>query len=201
MLVNVGDDMISQPLPADFLQLAPQALKAPAKLEMELEELSEDDRKTFMQDLGVTGFSRGDVLRRIFSHVDAIDLHELDHGTHAIKPRDLAFALEAIDKLLRGRPPGSKVDVQIERQGQTRLLPLTLGASSPYVDIDTSLVTGNPLSRFRCDASNRRFCRSVHWPRRTLRLPTLGRTCRPNSTHSEATSPMLRCSCRCGAWI
>lgn len=66
VLVNAGDDTISRPLPDDLLQLAPNALKAPAKLEMELDELSEEDRKAFMQDLGVTGFSKGEVLRQIF---------------------------------------------------------------------------------------------------------------------------------------
>jgi len=35
-------------------------------------ELSEEDRKLFMQDLGVTGFSRDDVLRRIFAGVGMI---------------------------------------------------------------------------------------------------------------------------------
>jgi ribosome-binding ATPase YchF (GTP1/OBG family) len=66
VLVNIGDDRIGQALPADLLALAPTALQAPAKLELELEELSEEDRRTFMQDLGVTGLARGDVLRQIF---------------------------------------------------------------------------------------------------------------------------------------
>src|SRR5262249_26223597 len=58
VLVNIGDDRIGQPLPTDLLQLAPTALAAPAKLELELEELSPEDRQAFMKDLGVTGFSR-----------------------------------------------------------------------------------------------------------------------------------------------
>jgi ribosome-binding ATPase YchF (GTP1/OBG family) len=66
VLVNVGDDRVSEPLPADLLHLAPTALKAPAKLELELEELSPEDRQAFMQDMNVTGLSRGDVLRQIF---------------------------------------------------------------------------------------------------------------------------------------
>jgi hypothetical protein len=66
VLVNIGDDRIGQPLPADLLELAPTALQAPARLERELEELSEEDRQTFMKDLGLAGFSRGDVLRTIF---------------------------------------------------------------------------------------------------------------------------------------
>ncbi len=67
VLVNVGDDKIGQPLPAELLQLAPTALQAPAKLELELEELAEEDRQAFMQDLQVSGFSKDDVLRQIFA--------------------------------------------------------------------------------------------------------------------------------------
>jgi ribosome-binding ATPase YchF (GTP1/OBG family) len=66
VLVNVGDDRASAPLPAELLQLAPTALKAPAKLELELEELSPEDRQAFMQDMNVAGLSRGEVLRQIF---------------------------------------------------------------------------------------------------------------------------------------
>ena len=66
VLVNIGDDAIGQPLPADLLALAPSAYAAPAKLEMELEELSPEDRQAFMQDLGLTGSSRDQVLRTIF---------------------------------------------------------------------------------------------------------------------------------------
>jgi ribosome-binding ATPase YchF (GTP1/OBG family) len=65
-LVNTGDQGAGAPLPAELLALAPEALQAPAKLEMELEELPEEDRKAFMQDLGLTGFARGEVLRRIY---------------------------------------------------------------------------------------------------------------------------------------
>src|SRR5262245_22267225 len=39
VLVNIGDDRIGQPLPADLLALAPTALQAPVKFELELEEL------------------------------------------------------------------------------------------------------------------------------------------------------------------
>src|SRR5439155_25076664 len=60
------DSRIGQALPPHLLKLAPSALQAPAKLEMELEELSEADRQTFMQDLGLTGSSRGDVLRKLY---------------------------------------------------------------------------------------------------------------------------------------
>jgi ribosome-binding ATPase YchF (GTP1/OBG family) len=67
VLVNIGDDRIGQPLPADLLALAPNAIAVPAKLELELQELSEEERQVFMQDLGLKELSRGQVLRTIFS--------------------------------------------------------------------------------------------------------------------------------------
>src|SRR5262249_38686229 len=66
VLVNQGDETIGKPLPSDLLALAPSALQAPAKLERELDELSEEDRQMFMQEMKVTGFSRKEVLRAIF---------------------------------------------------------------------------------------------------------------------------------------
>ena len=71
-LVNIGDDRINQPLPADLLQLAPTAIQAPAKLEMELHELPEDDRQMFMTDLGLKGFVRDEMLRTIFAAMGQI---------------------------------------------------------------------------------------------------------------------------------
>jgi ribosome-binding ATPase len=65
-LVNCGDETAGTPLPDDLLQLTSTAVKAPAKLEMELGELSDEDRQAFMQDLGLTGFVRQDVVRTIF---------------------------------------------------------------------------------------------------------------------------------------
>jgi len=66
VLVNIGDDRIGRPVPPELLQLAPKAIQAPAKLEMELEDLPEEDRQAFMRDLGLTAFARGDVLRAIY---------------------------------------------------------------------------------------------------------------------------------------
>jgi ribosome-binding ATPase YchF (GTP1/OBG family) len=71
-LVNIGDAGIGRPLPAELLQLAPKALAAPAKLELELEELGEEDRQVFMSDLGLTASSRGQVLRDIYSAMNQI---------------------------------------------------------------------------------------------------------------------------------
>jgi ribosome-binding ATPase YchF (GTP1/OBG family) len=72
VLVNVGDSLAGKPLPADLLALAPTALKAPAKLELELQDLPEDERQMFMQELGLTGFVRDDVLRAVFASMGQI---------------------------------------------------------------------------------------------------------------------------------
>jgi ribosome-binding ATPase YchF (GTP1/OBG family) len=66
VLVNVGDDRIGQPLLPELLKLAPGAIQAPARLEMELAELPEDERQVFMQDMGLAGFSRETALRSIY---------------------------------------------------------------------------------------------------------------------------------------
>jgi ribosome-binding ATPase YchF (GTP1/OBG family) len=70
--LNIGDDRIGKPLPPELLALVPQAISAPAKLEMELEELPEDDRQSFMQDLGLGGFSRGEILQTIYAAMGQI---------------------------------------------------------------------------------------------------------------------------------
>jgi ribosome-binding ATPase YchF (GTP1/OBG family) len=72
VLVNLGDDRAQEPLPAELLELAPGALRAPAKLELELAELSEEDRLAFMADMNVTEFSRDDTLRQIFAGMGMI---------------------------------------------------------------------------------------------------------------------------------
>src|SRR5262249_7359163 len=45
----------------------PRGLKRPEKRDMEQNGLGEEDRQMFMQDLGLTGFVRDDVLRSIFA--------------------------------------------------------------------------------------------------------------------------------------
>jgi ribosome-binding ATPase YchF (GTP1/OBG family) len=72
VLVNVGDDKLNQPLPADLLALAPNAVAAPPKLEMELLDLPEEDRAVFVQDLGLKGFMRDETLRAIFAAMGQI---------------------------------------------------------------------------------------------------------------------------------
>ncbi len=72
VFVNIGDDQIGQPLPEALTPLAPGALAAPARLERELEELSEEDRRAFMADLKISGFSRDETLRQIFAAMGQI---------------------------------------------------------------------------------------------------------------------------------
>jgi ribosome-binding ATPase len=70
VFVNVNEDRIGQPLPPELLRLAPNALQAPARFELELEELAPDEREVFIKDfLGEKGaaLSREKVLREIFS--------------------------------------------------------------------------------------------------------------------------------------
>src|SRR5205823_1449361 len=66
IFVNIGEDRIGKPLPEELLKVAPNAIQAPAKLEMELAELSDEDRQAFMQDLNLTGFSKDETLNKIF---------------------------------------------------------------------------------------------------------------------------------------
>src|SRR4051812_13996151 len=71
VLVNC-DAGLKDPLPADLLALAPSALKIAPKLEMELKELSEEERQEFMADMGVASFQRDEILRSIFSNMGQI---------------------------------------------------------------------------------------------------------------------------------
>jgi ribosome-binding ATPase YchF (GTP1/OBG family) len=66
VLVNISDDRIGQPVPLELTAIAPGALQAPAKLELELAELPEEERQVFMQDMGLAGFSRAAALRSIY---------------------------------------------------------------------------------------------------------------------------------------
>jgi GTP-binding protein YchF len=72
IFVNIGEDRIGKPLPDELLKVAPTAIQAPAKLEMELAELSDEDREAFMADLNLTGFSRDETLRKIFTGMGQI---------------------------------------------------------------------------------------------------------------------------------
>ena len=64
VFVNRGD--ATGPLPADLLNLAPNAIGAPVQLERELAELDEESRAAFAADLGITGSDRERTIRDIF---------------------------------------------------------------------------------------------------------------------------------------
>lgn len=66
VFVNRGDSGFNDPLPADLLALAPTAVQAPAKLELELAEMGDEDRQMFMADLGITEFRKGPTIRAMF---------------------------------------------------------------------------------------------------------------------------------------
>jgi ribosome-binding ATPase YchF (GTP1/OBG family) len=72
VLVNIGDNRIGRPVPPELASMAPRAIQAPAKLEVELEDLSPEDRQTFMQDLGLGSFSHSGVLRSIYDAMGQI---------------------------------------------------------------------------------------------------------------------------------
>ena len=70
--VNRGDTGFNDPLPADLLALAPTAIQAPVKLEMELAAMGDEDRQMFMSDLGVSEFRKGPTIRALFYGVGRI---------------------------------------------------------------------------------------------------------------------------------
>ncbi len=62
--VNQGD--AGQAIAPNLLMHSPGALAAPVKLEQELTDLSEEERTSFMSDLGMTELSKDRILRGIF---------------------------------------------------------------------------------------------------------------------------------------
>ncbi len=72
IFVNIAEDRIGKPLPEDLLKAAPGAIQAPAKLEMELAELSDEDKQVFMKELNLTDLSRDETLRKIFHGMNQI---------------------------------------------------------------------------------------------------------------------------------
>lgn len=72
VFLNQGDAAAGQPVPPALAAVAPTAIAVPVKLEMELTELSEDDRQTFMADLGLKGFQRESAIQQIFKNMGQI---------------------------------------------------------------------------------------------------------------------------------
>ncbi|MBY0227961.1 MAG: DUF933 domain-containing protein [Gemmataceae bacterium] len=69
VLVNCAEEAWKKPLPAGLLALAPTALKANPKLEMELAELGEEDRAMFMADMGLDRFVKDETLLGIHAQL------------------------------------------------------------------------------------------------------------------------------------
>ena len=72
VFVNQGEATIGKMLPGELRLMAPAALGAPAKLELELAELPPDDRAAFAADLGIAGSERDAILRAIFAAMNRI---------------------------------------------------------------------------------------------------------------------------------
>jgi ribosome-binding ATPase YchF (GTP1/OBG family) len=73
VFVNRGEaEGLKRPLPGELNALAPNALQAAPKLELELAELSPEDREAFVADLGLEASDRADVLRTIFTAMGRI---------------------------------------------------------------------------------------------------------------------------------
>ena len=66
VFINRGDTGFNDPLPQDLLALASTAIQAPVKLELELAEMGEEDRKIFMADMGVQAFRKDETIRAMF---------------------------------------------------------------------------------------------------------------------------------------
>ena len=66
VFVNRGDAGFNDPLPADLLALSPAAVQAPAKLEMDLKAMSDEDREMFRAEFGLTEYKRDATVRALF---------------------------------------------------------------------------------------------------------------------------------------
>jgi ribosome-binding ATPase YchF (GTP1/OBG family) len=71
VLVNQGEAG-DGPLPTDLLELAPGALGAAPKLEMEIHDLPAQEQASFMEELGLTRFHRDEILQRVFDSMDRL---------------------------------------------------------------------------------------------------------------------------------
>ena len=75
---------IGKALPEELVKVAGSAIQAPAKLEMELAELSEADREVFMQELNLTDLSKDETLRNIFHGMNQIVFFTVGAGILAL---------------------------------------------------------------------------------------------------------------------
>ncbi len=71
-MVFVNQAESTSPIPERLRQMAPNLVAAPVKLEMEILELPEADRASFMADLGLAGLTRDAVIRAVFAGMGQI---------------------------------------------------------------------------------------------------------------------------------
>jgi len=64
--------LVGKPIPEELLKIAPGAIQAPAKLELELAELSDEDKEMFMQEMNLKDLSKDETLRNIFHGMNQI---------------------------------------------------------------------------------------------------------------------------------
>jgi ribosome-binding ATPase YchF (GTP1/OBG family) len=71
VLLNISEDRIGQPIPPNLLALAPTAIQAPARFELELQDLPPEEREVFVKDFlgdrAVDELTREKALRTIFA--------------------------------------------------------------------------------------------------------------------------------------
>jgi len=71
VVLNISDDRIGQPIPPNLLALAPTAIQAPARFELEIQDLPEEDREAFVKDFlgerAVDEMTREKALQTVFS--------------------------------------------------------------------------------------------------------------------------------------
>jgi GTP-binding protein YchF len=72
VLVTTDETGIGRPLPSELLRLAPHAIIAAANLELELQDFSEEERQSFMQELGLRKSVAVETLRAIYSDMNQI---------------------------------------------------------------------------------------------------------------------------------
>ena len=72
VLLNLGEEAIGRPSPAGEAQFSRPTVPIFAKLELELSQLSSEDRAAFMTDLGLKGLAAGEVIRKGYEILDQI---------------------------------------------------------------------------------------------------------------------------------
>src|SRR5262249_10292188 len=72
VIVNISDTNIGHALTAELTALASNARAVPVKLELELLDLSPEDRPAFMNDLGLSASAQGETLRAIYEAMSQI---------------------------------------------------------------------------------------------------------------------------------